>query len=325
MRQAADARDKLGAAVIGLLLILASLLIIQIINPELTHPNQAALERLQGTVLVSRVWGISQQGPVGQQSSIDQQPPEQQPPVGQTGTDPFGIKMLYPTATGGPTWDSGHWSNGSQRVLNHGAVDPADPTAWSHPTGSSSFTIDGNGLLISQHPDPRFYIDNSSFLNIEVTVYYRRLQDQNVSNGGLVVGVRSGNHSDSSCAHTYYGRFGNGGEAVFVKELLHPTAGNGQSTDLFGSGLPRSQWIGMKFVVYNTAHGVKLELYRDLTDGQGGGQWERVLEQEDTGGWISGMASCPSIISTNGFAFLRNTGNLSSSYKWLSMREITPP
>src|SRR3989344_3710418 len=50
--QLGEARDKLRSATLGLLLILASFLIMQIINPELTNLNQPALQQFQGTVPV---------------------------------------------------------------------------------------------------------------------------------------------------------------------------------------------------------------------------------------------------------------------------------
>jgi len=48
--QAGEARDKLKSAVLGLLLILSSFLIIQVINPELTVLNQAGLKNFFGQV-----------------------------------------------------------------------------------------------------------------------------------------------------------------------------------------------------------------------------------------------------------------------------------
>jgi len=48
--QASEARDKLRAAILGLLLVLASFLIIQVINPQLTLLNQPGLTKFFGTV-----------------------------------------------------------------------------------------------------------------------------------------------------------------------------------------------------------------------------------------------------------------------------------
>jgi hypothetical protein len=83
-------------------------------------------------------------------------------------------------------------------------------------------------------------------------------------------------------------------------------------------------------ITYATAAGnVKLELYRDLSEGRGGGEWELVLEQEDEGGWVRGetcnVSGPNGIIRASGFNFLRNTGNISSMYKRMSVREIAVP
>ena len=52
-------------------------------------------------------------------------------------------------------------------------------------------------------------------------------------------------------------------------------------------GIPDDEWIGLKFIVKTLPNedGVLLELYRDLTDGSNGGEWEKVLQYNDTGEW----------------------------------------
>src|SRR3989344_3544708 len=60
--QLGEAKDKLRAAILGLLLVLASFLIMQIINPELTNLNQPALQRFQDSVVpTDGVQGVSPQ------------------------------------------------------------------------------------------------------------------------------------------------------------------------------------------------------------------------------------------------------------------------
>src|SRR3989344_7584556 len=63
--QLSEAKDKVRAAGIGLLLVLSSFLIIQIINPELTNLNQPALKRFLGTVPAGSVQGDPQDIPTG--------------------------------------------------------------------------------------------------------------------------------------------------------------------------------------------------------------------------------------------------------------------
>ena len=54
-----------------------------------------------------------------------------------------------------------------------------------------------------------------------------------------------------------------------------------------GGQLPRNQWIGMKVITRNIDGGqhVKMEIRRDLSDGVNGGQWEKIHEYTDDGGW----------------------------------------
>jgi hypothetical protein len=255
--------------------------------------------------------------------------------IHQPQVDEFGIPMLYPTKPGTVPWSSLHWDDGNLRKLGSSSSDPDDPTRWSRTPHGSTVLVDGKGNLVVDNEDhPRLHIENRNFLNTEITVYYKRINDENLSYGGLVVGIRSTDHVDDECAHTYYARFANTGDALFLKEFIHPVTFMGEiREDLFPGGMPENTWIGMKFVAYTTSSGnVKLELYRDMTEGREGGQWELVLEQEDTGGWVYGktcdsgeIGSSDGIILVPGFVIIRNSGNISSKYTWMSVREIVAP
>ena len=60
------------------------------------------------------------------------------------------------------------------------------------------------------------------------------------------------------------------------------------------SVLPSNVWIGYKYIVRDVDNGthVKLELWRDLTDGANGGSWEKLYEYVDTGLWGAGQTPC---------------------------------
>jgi hypothetical protein len=98
--------------------------------------------------------------------------------------------------------------------------------------------------------------------------------------------------------------------------------------------IPSGKWIGMKFVVRNVTldgkKGVKLELYRDMKAGEGGGTWKKIGETVDTGGWAPPQngGTCESMppdhvpTKGGGVVILRNTGVVLASYKWMTVREI---
>jgi hypothetical protein len=53
--------------------------------------------------------------------------------------------------------------------------------------------------------------------------------------------------------------------------------------------LPTNQWIGVKYIVRNTNSdtGVYMALYVDKTNGLNGGDWQKLIEYTDSGGWTA--------------------------------------
>ena len=89
-------------------------------------------------------------------------------------------------------------------------------------------------------------------------------------------------------------------------------------------------------MIYNLPSGdaVKLEAYRDLTNGEDGGDWVKMNETIDDGGWSvetecdeydpSGGES-DTVVLDGGVTFIRNTDVTEARYRWVTMREIAPP
>jgi hypothetical protein len=254
--------------------------------------------------------------------------------------DKFGITEIYPSSGNETEWYS-TWDNGYDRVIEYGQTDPYD----------NSFEVTGNGRVAINGEDgiasitgsaPRMRVSND-FENVEVTFYAKRIsEDDEISYQGFVAGARSKHYTDALCgANTYYGRFTYDGRVSFEKELFHghgdvaqfpPPDAPSQYAWPEDEGIPTNDWIGFKFVIKTLPDNgsVLLELYRDLTDGRNGGDWEKVLEFIDIGEWYveaeEGICSDfphNKILFTPGFVFIRNDFIDEAEYKKFSIREIT--
>jgi hypothetical protein len=264
---------------------------------------------------------------------------------GSTGVDVFGITELYPSAPSGAAWTSEHWDGDAYEIDER--EDPNDPTGLSGFRGTGTLEVTGDGELVMSGSQPRIYIYPGSgepWRDLEITAYYQRVSDSDTAYAGLVIGVRSGEDGHSSgteCdAHTYYARVRNDGAFDFEKELKHPASATQSRVDPEEAWppdgeVPQSTWIGFKYVIYNigTTGTVKLEAYRDMTNGEGGGDWELVNETIDDGGW-SVETDCDEhdptgdesdmIILDGGTVLIRNTDVDEARYRWVTMREIAP-
>jgi hypothetical protein len=256
--------------------------------------------------------------------------------------DVFGIRMLYSTRDGTRPWTSAHWT-GREYVITD-RLDGHDPQGISGKRGSGTLAV-ANGVLTMAGLQPRLYIhpyDAAPWRDVELTVYYRRVLDDDTAFAGMVAGVRSGTNGHTTgtpCdAHTYYARMRHDGAFDFAKELKHPAAAARARVPAAqawpDAQLPRNRWIGFKYVSYNIGDAVKLEVYRDLAEGKDGGQWVRLNEITDGGGWVA-ATDCPTQHPVAGASdlrvlegatvLIRNTGVTDARYRWVSLREIRTP
>ena len=208
--------------------------------------------------------------------------------------DSFGIQELFSTRPGGREW-SARW-NGVDRTFT--GLDPQDPW-FDADHGNGTYRVDGRGRLTATGPIVRMYVHDPDKRvewgeNLEITVYFKRVsEDRLVSYSGLQIFARTdhgttGDENKNLCDDRGYGaKITVDGRWGFEKEIAHHRDGGSASVATVRpwKELPRDVSVGVKYVLRNLTHGsqVKLELYRDLTGGRGGGQWEKITEFVDTG------------------------------------------
>jgi hypothetical protein len=268
----------------------------------------------------------------------DDPSPDPPPPPAPSGPalDAFGVRMLWPTKPGGHVW-AAKWSS-SPRTLLSGDTDPLDPEF--HNRGSATtFTIAGDGTATASGDVMRHYIwdktGQQAWGDIELTFYALRVSESAVvSTAGLVAEVRTddGHTSDpvrSCIGNAYAMALYYDGRATFKKELKHPNySAVNPSTQLWAS-VPLGVWVGFKAIVRDEGAAVLLELYRDLSDGAGGGDWQRVLSAKDSGGWqvgsgadICGFAADRILSGAFPIVIIRDD-QATIRYKKASLREIS--
>jgi hypothetical protein len=231
-----------------------------------------------------------------------------------------GITKLYPTTSGGMEWYANWYT--SLHTIYSGGFDPYDPQL--HATGDGYVVVNGDGTAKLNGSAPRMYVYDPSLQkkwdNVEITLYAKRVSEQSqVSSQGITAGARSGSHDDVTYPNVckdstrypngaYNGRITYDGRADYVKEVLYHR-GDSTSDDSSASSpntvsafpnlstsvdpatglhtMPKNTWIGYKFVVrsINNNAAVKMETWMDMTNGQNGGDWKKLNEYTDKGGW----------------------------------------
>jgi hypothetical protein len=207
--------------------------------------------------------------------------------------DRFGARKIYPTRANGREWFA-NWNAGPRSFKT---VDPADP--WfdaNHGTGE--YQVDGHGTLTASGPIVRMYVHDPQKQvewgeNLEITVYIKRVSEtQHVSYSGLQIFARTdhgttGNERKNLCDDRgYAAKVTVDGRWELEKEIAHHLS-NGNASVASArpwQELPKNVWVGVKYVLRNLPDdSVKLELYRDLTNGERGGDWKKITEFIDNG------------------------------------------
>jgi hypothetical protein len=276
-------------------------------------------------------------------------------PAAAAGCDPFGVRKLFPTQPGGREWFA-RWSNGHPREFAN-AIDPDDPW-FDTDHGDGRYVVDGRGKLTATGDHVRMYVHDPRKQaewgeNLEITVYIRRIGETKLlSYSGLQIFART-NHGTTGpelqdlCDDRGYGaKVLVDGCWEFEKETAHhlDKGYTSVATARPWLALPKNTLVGVKYVIRNVHGGthVKVELYRDLAGGLGGGTWQKITEFIDTGAnWGVGAGACrpgvkpelplmrPLVLcdSESGkpimtVYFRHEFGTI--EYQWASIREIAP-
>jgi len=213
-------------------------------------------------------------------------------PTSTTGLDAFGVKMINPTRVGGRVYNA-PLTTGATRTLGSGQ---RDGTTDFKPLGDGKYTITpSTGELTMTGAAPRAYVFDEArtklFENVEITAYYKMISYTSAfASGyqGFEMAVRGQHELAGTNARVYYSRHSLNGTWWRLKEDVHP-----KSYDVtVKTGVPFSTntWYGMKMVVRTQADGsVRIQSYRDTTDGANGGTWTLMSDFVDTDGAWNGL------------------------------------
>jgi len=300
---------------------------------------------------------------------------------GTTTLDDFGIKKIYATMSGGRTYNSNwHTATAHQWDATGGQVpaanlDPQDSLAdLISPTTcraivdpvTKTLTADTN----SNQNSWRYYIKDSLddetastwkwSESTEVTVYYKAISDY--SGGSIHVHARIMGPTEhwnaitddnpAGCAaagHEYSYEIKKDGTNQFKKEEFHASVADGEGyadNIIFPDhSAPYNQWIGMKLTTQKKGSSMKVQAWKDLTDGVNGGTWIKAGEILDDGtNWkitasagISNYAALPAgsgnctkispidvALTMDGSAVGLRCDNTKVQFKKFSVREIDP-
>src|SRR5215216_233224 len=253
-----------------------------------------------------------------EESSTDEEPV---PPI-EGGTDKWGIKELYPTASNGPTWYIREVNDPTTDSLFYYGIYEGTTIKS---IGTGVWQVDARSG--TQEHGIRMHVDSPTgkWKNTEMTGYF------NIHSGDdqftMIARHGPSYHDNGGCeAYGYYALTAVDGQVFFKKKLYHFNNGyTKRLASVNALGDIHDDWVGMKFVVYDLPNGdVKLELWIDKGDMTN--KWHKETELIDkgnlavTGGDDCGRDATDKIDSGTRVSF--RADNSLFDFKKLSVREI---
>jgi PKD repeat protein len=253
-----------------------------------------------------------------EESSTDEEPV---PPI-EGGTDKWGIKELYPTASNGPTWYIREVEDPTTDSLFYYGIYEGTTIKS---IGTGVWQVDARSG--TQEHGIRMHVDSPTgkWKNTEMTGYF------NIHSGDdqftMIARHGTSYHDNGGCeAYGYYALTAVDGQVFFKKKLYHFNNGyTKRLAQVNALGDIHDEWVGMKFAVYDLPNGdVKLELWIDKGDMTN--KWQKETELIDkgnlavTGGDDCGRDATDKIDSGTRVSF--RADNSLFDFKKLSVREI---
>src|SRR5215208_497438 len=247
---------------------------------------------------------------------------EEPVPLSEGGTDKWGIKELYPTASNGPTWYISEVKDPTTDSLFYYGIYEGTTIKS---IGTGVWQVDARSG--TQEHGIRMHVDSPTgkWKNTEMTGYF------NIHSGDdqftMIARHGPSYHDNGGCeAYGYYALTAVDGQVYFKKKLYHFNNGyTKRLAQVNALGDIHDEWVGMKFVVYDLPNGdVKLELWIDKGDMTN--KWQKETELIDkgnlavTGGDDCGRDATDKIDSGTRVSF--RADNSLFDFKKLSVREI---
>jgi hypothetical protein len=278
-------------------------------------PSAVTYTQIQGYTYDKSTGKISESGSGGGGTTTP-------PPTTTGGRDRYGIKMLYPTVSGGrefyapsppPTTSAVNATKriGSTLMVAHGqgSVTP----------GNEYYKLAGSAPRMYMYDPQRAQLWKA---NLEITCYYNLVSGSTTSYAGFVMGGPSRHEAGGSSAKAYYLKHHYSSKKFYLmKEQEHGGSGNRGYVDNASSSptspVNKGTWYGAKLIVRTDGRQVKLEGYKDDTGGANGGDWKKLTEKIDSGNWNS---FAPFFDGTS--CMFRTDGVTDFRYKNFSVRTI---